>query len=496
MLLLHYGQLKGMYVTMLRNQVQLITYPDSLGGTLKDVSNFVDIYLADAIGGVHVLPFYPSSADRGFAPLTHLEVDPTFGTWDDIKKISKNYDVVADLTVNHLSYESKYFQDYLANGSASPYADMFLEVEKFLERHEAALESLNTIYRPRPTLPFSTFKLYDGTTKQIWTTFTNHQIDLDVESAVTRQIMKKFIDHMVQNGVNLIRLDAVGYTVKRPWTSSFLIPETYDFIRWLQSVTPPEVELLAEIHHNPAQQLSLLESGTVDWVYDFSLPFLALHALLSGTGTNLRHWIEKRPDKLITTLDTHDGIGVVDVEGLVTEEEIAETLVWVESNGANQALRASGTNAENLDIYQLNSTYYSALGEDDDAYIAARAIQFFIPGIPQVYYVGLLAGRNDYELLTKTNHGRDINRHNYNWPEILQAMDLKVVQRLLRLMRFRSSHPAFNGDFQLLPSEEGKLVLRWELDGVHAEACVNLREKSVVVEYIDPESGETVVETF
>ncbi len=478
----------------LRNQVQLITYPDSLGGTLHDLSNFVDMYLKDAIGGIHILPFYPSSADRGFAPLTHLEVDPAFGTWDDIRHLAEQYDLVCDLTANHISYESEYFQDYLQNGDASPHRGLFLEVETFLKRHEVELEAFAQIYRPRPTLPFSNFQLWDGTTKKVWTTFTDHQIDLDVESPETRMLMQKFIEHLIQQGAKMIRLDAVGYTVKRPWTNSFLIPETYDFIRWLRGVTPRSVDLLAEIHHEPVTQRALLESGVVEWVYDFSLPLLTLHAIFSGNASNLKNWIEIRPSTQITTLDTHDGIGVVDVEGLMTPGEIATTTAWVESNGANQALRASGTNAENLDIYQLNSTYYSALGEDDDAYIVVRAIQFFIPGIPQVYYVGLLAGCNDYEQLAESGHGRDINRHNYHWAEIVTAMDHEVIQRLLRLMRLRSHHPAFNGHFALLPSDEGELSLRWELAEQYCHARINLETKAVVVEYTDGETGEVRVE--
>jgi len=206
---------------MLRNQVQLITYADSLGGTLRDVSTFLEQYIKTAIGGVHLLPFYPSSADRGFAPLTHLEVEPAFGSWDDVRMLAEKYDLVADLTVNHLSCESAFFQDFLEKGSASTFAPLFLEVETFLDRHEAELAAMDSVYRPRPTLPYSTYKLWDGTTRQLWTTFTNQQIDLDVESEVTRQLMLTFVTHLMSQGVNLIRLDAVGYTVKRPWTSSF-----------------------------------------------------------------------------------------------------------------------------------------------------------------------------------------------------------------------------------------------------------------------------------
>lgn len=480
----------------LRNQVQLITYPDSLGGDLRELRCFINRYLSEIIGGVHILPFYPSSADRGFAPLTHQSVDPIFGSWDDIRQIAAQYDLVVDLTVNHLSAESEYFQDYLQQGNASLYADMFLEVEKVLDRHGVELEAFADIYRPRPTIPHTTYKLWDGTTKLLWTTFTDQQIDLDVESPMTRTLMQQFITTLVDNGADLIRLDAVGYTVKRPWTSSFLIPETVAFIRWLREITPPRVALLAEVHHQPETQLALLGSGAVDWVYDFSLPLLTLHALHTGTVDPLLRWIRMRPDHLISTLDTHDGIGVIDVVGLLTPEEIAATAAWVIENGANHSLRASGVAATDLDIYQLNSTYYSALAENDDAYITARAIQFFIPGIPQVYYVGLLAGCNDHAQLERTGHGRDINRHNYSWAEIVMAMDQAVVQRLIRLMRFRSSHPAFGGKFICRDSLSSCLQLRWEHDASYCEAMIDIKEHSVTVTYTDTVNGQEQTERF
>ena len=476
----------------LRNQVQLITYPDSLGGTIVDVSKFIDSYLDEVIGGVHLLPFYPSSADRGFSPLTHLEVDPSFGSWEHVAKIAENYDLTVDLMVNHVSSESEYFQDYLKNGQSSPYSEIFLTMEELHKRYNVDSDAFADTYRPRPTLPFSDFEFADGITRSLWTTFTNHQIDLDTESPKTRMILCEYIDALAQHGASLIRLDAVGYTVKRPWTSSFMLPETYEFIRWVRSVTPPSVDILAEIHADTNSQINLLDSTGVDWVYDFSLPMLTLHALLSGSVDNLKHWINIRPRRQITTLDTHDGIGVIDVVGLMTPEEISRTSAWVQSNGANQNLRASGHDADNLDVYQLNSTYYSALGANDDAYIVARAIQFFVPGIPQVYYVGLLAGVNDYRTLTETGHGRDINRHNYHWSEIVTAMDQEVVQRLLRLMHLRTNHPAFAGKFTMLPSDDGILVLHWENSGEYCRARIDLTEKSVCVEQTDIQTGKSI----
>jgi hypothetical protein len=200
----------------------------------------------------------------------------------------------------------------------------------------------------------------------------------------------------------------------------------------------------------------------------------------------LEGWLEKRSHNMVSTLDTHDGIGVVDVKGLLPESEIDNTIAWVEERGANQSLRASGADVENLDIYQINCTYYSAVGEDDDAYITARAIQLFLPGIAQIYYVGLLAGKNDYETLSKTLHGRDVNRHNYTWPEMTEAMEQSVVKRLLMLMKLRTDHPAFRGEYSLYSSSDTELVFTWRLDQHYCQASIDVQKKTVALEYTDP----------
>src|SRR5210317_730057 len=113
-----------------QNKVQLITYPDSLGSNLLELHYVLRKYLRKAIGGVHILPFYPSSADRGFAPLTYDEVDPAFGTWDDVEHIGRDFDLIVDFMVNHISRQSIFFQDYMEHGEESPYADMFLSFRK------------------------------------------------------------------------------------------------------------------------------------------------------------------------------------------------------------------------------------------------------------------------------------------------------------------------------------------------------------------------------
>jgi sucrose phosphorylase len=159
----------------------------------------------------------------------------------------------------------------------------------------------------------------------------------------------------------------------------------------------------------------------------------------------------------VTVLDTHDGIGVVDVEadledpvgspGLLTPPEIHELVEAIHDASGGTSRLATGAAASNVDLYQVNCTYYDALGRDDAKYLLARLLQFFAPGVPQVYYVGLLAGVSDVELLHRTAVGRDVNRHHYSAGEVAKALERPVVRALLGAIRLRNGHPAFGGAF-------------------------------------------------
>ena len=264
---------------------------------------------------------------------------------------------------------------------------------------------------------------------------------------------------MAKHGASMIRLDAFAYATKKVGTNCFFVePDTWDMLQEVKDILDPYgVEILPEIHEHYSIQLKLAQRGY--YVYDFALPMLVLHALHSGTGTRLATWLMMAPQKQFTTLDTHDGIGVVDVADLLSEQEIEQTKEYLFARGANVKRIYNTMAYNNLDIYQVNCTYYSALGNNDDAYVLARAIQFFAPGIPQVYYVGLLAGENDIALLEETKVGRNINRHYYSKEEVEQAVKRPVVKRLFALMRFRNSFGAFDGSIAVDTREDGAILV-------------------------------------
>jgi sucrose phosphorylase len=345
---------------------------------------------------------------------------------------------------------------------------MFLTYGRVFPRgaRESDLVALHTI---RPGLPFTVHDAAHGARLLLWTTFTSDQIDIDVTHAQGRQYLTEVLTRFRDAGITVIRLDAVGFAIKKAGTSCFMIPETFAFIDALTAqARAMGIEVLVEVHGHPDDQIAV--AGHVDWVYDFALPPLVLHTLYTRNAEALSRWLRIRPTNAVTVLDTHDGIGVADVdrdsrhpddEPLLPRAAIDALMDTLDTRSRGESRDASGAAASNVDSSQINCTFYDALGQRDNEYLIARAIQCFVPGIPQIYYVGLLAGSNDMALLRRTGVGRDINRRYYTAADLEEALGRPVVQSLLALLRLRNTHPAFAGTFQVLTPAPERLVLTW-----------------------------------
>ena len=478
----------------MRNNVQLITYVDRLsGGGLRELQALLSGPLAGVFGGAHLLPFFLpiDGADAGFDPIDHAMVDLKLGGWDDLSALGRTLDLTADLIVNHVSRDSPQFQDYWRQGSGSPYARMFLTYDRVFP--DGATEAdLLSIYRPRPGLPFTQITLQTGEEHLFWTTFTPQQLDIDVRDVQGDAYLEAILDRFQAAGIHVIRLDAVGYAIKKAGTSSFMIPETYDFIAELTARARGRgIEVLVEIHSHYLRQIEI--ARRVDRVYDFALPPLILHTLFRRDCDALKRWLEISPRNAVTVLDTHDGIGVIDVgadsagpepvPGLLSSAEIDELVETIHERSCGQSKQATGAAASNLDLYQVNCTFYDALGRRDTEYLIARAIQFFAPGVPQVYYMGLLAATNDMDLLARTGVGRDINRHYFHRAEVEAALRKPVVCALIDLIRFRNHHPAFEGEFELESRGASMIALRWINDRDWARLDVDLARLAATISY-------------
>ncbi len=452
----------------MKNKIQLITYVNRIGcANFQELKALLENELDGLFGGVHVLPFFHSidGEDAGFDPIDHKTVDARLGNWNDVKSLSVTADVMADLIVNHMSADSKEFRDFIQNGDDSKFSALFLTRDKVFP-NDVNEQELALIYRPRPGLPFTKYRFKDGSEKMIWTTFTSKQVDIDVNSVAGKAYLDSILEIYQKAGISMIRLDAAGYAIKKAGSSCFMIPETFEFIDALtQKARKFGIEVLVEIHSFYKTQIEIARK--VDYVYDFALPVLVLDALFNKNAENLKHWLQISPRNVITVLDTHDGIGMVDVasegeqKGLIPDSVLEGIVDTIHENSEGRSRKATGAAASNLDLYQVNCTYFEALGKNENAYLVARAIQFFVPGIPQVYYMGLFGDDNDMELLDKTNVGRDINRHYYTKGEVLEKTKSTMFQKLSALMKLRNSHNAFNGDFKIEETGMSNINIKW-----------------------------------
>lgn len=461
------------------NKVMLITYPDSLGKNIEELRDVLKNDLKGAVGGIHLLPFFPSTGDRGFAPTDYTKVDPKFGDWSDVEKLGQEYYLMFDFMINHISRHSKYYEDFQQKKDKSKYADLFLSWDKFWPKGRPTKADVDLIYKRKDKAPYQEITFADGSKEKLWNTFGPEQIDLDVRKKVTQEFIKQTLNQLIEHGADIIRLDAFAYAVKKLDTNDFFVePEIWDLLAQVRDdIAAKGAMILPEIHEHYSMPFKLAKHGY--FIYDFALPMVTLYSLYSGKSERLAHWLKMCPMKQFTTLDTHDGIGVVDARDILTPEEVKYTSQELYKVGANVKKKYSSAEYHNLDIYQINTTFYSALGDDDKKYFMARLLQVFAPGIPQIYYVGMLAGKNDIKLLEETKEGRNINRHYYTREEVAEEVKRPVVASLLKLFTFRNTEAAFDleGNIEVeTPSENEIRIVRMNKDQTHkAELKANLK---------------------
>ena len=255
------------------------------------------------------------------------------------------------------------------------------------------------------------------------------------------------------------------------------------------------MELLPEIHECYSEKIyeKISEQGYV--TYDFFLPGLIIDALESGNGEHLAGWAQELIDKNIRTvnmLGCHDGIPLLDLKGILAEDRIQKLIDIIVSRGGY----VKDLHGQKNIYYQVNATYFSALGEDERKMLLARALQIFMPGKPQIWYLDLFAGKNDYEAVKMAGPGghKEINRTNLTTAQICSGLSKPIVKQQLELLRFRNSCPAFSEESWIKVSSEGsQICFVWEHQGCTAQLKANLQDCSYVIEFCDQDRKRTLI---
>lgn len=495
----------------------LNVYPDSIGSNLSGVTAMLEREeLRDAFTSLYILPsLYHSDLDRGFCVVDY-DLNEDLASKSDLDSLRKlGIDLKLDFVLNHASVMSPQFQDLLAKGEQSGYLDFFIDWNKFWEGcGEMTAEGyiqpdpqyIEKMFFRKPGLPILMVRFPDGREVPYWNTFYQKvweesgerkylgQMDLNIRSPKVWEFYEQTLAKLASYGARIIRLDAFAYAPKSPGKKNFMNePETWEVLEQVRRLADQhELRLLPEIHASYGEGVYQVIAAKGYTTYDFFLPGLIIDAMEHRTGEYLARWANELVEEKISTvnmLGCHDGIPMLDLKGLLSDERIQGLIdVLVSRGGYVKNLHG----AKNM-YYQVNATYYSALGEDDRRMLLARAVQLFMPGKPQVWYLDLFAGKNDYaamERAGKDGH-KEINRSNLTASDIEERLGLDVVQKQLELLRMRNTFGAFSPEAAVSAGAEGtRLALKWSAGGETAVLNADFADCSFRIAIRDNDTGD------
>ena len=440
------------------NDALLITYGNSIiDGAHKPLDLLHDFLLRrmkGEVNGVHILPFFPYTSDDGYAVSDFRSVNPQLGDWPDINRISEDFHLMSDLVLNHVSSQGTWFNGY--RQWQSPYDRYFFEASPD--------DDLSDVVRPRTTPLLQEIETTNGP-RHVWCTFSHDQIDLDFRNPEVLLEFLRIIRLHVDNGVQIIRLDAVAFLWKAAGTTSIHLPQTHAIVklmRLLCDYASETIILLTETNVPKAENLSYFgHHDEAHAIYNFPLPPLILHAVMSGSAHYLRHWQSGMPPSqmgcaYLNFTASHDGIGMRPAEGILPAEEQARMIATIKDIGGLVSMRALPDGGEAP--YEINTTYYEATlqtfaGKDDHhfaRFICTQTIVMSLEGIPAFYIHSMLATPNDHAQVAHRGMNRAINRHRWDYPTLNALLDdpdtpqAQVLAALSDRLAIRAKQPAFH----------------------------------------------------
>jgi len=476
--------------------VILITYGDLIQSTdhlpLDILADFSEKYLKGTINTLHILPFFPYSSDRGFSVIDFEEVDPRLGTWENILKLKPNSKLMFDGVFNHISSKSRWFQEFL-NGNPE-FQEFFIV---FSTKSEISVDHLALIVRPRTSSLLSEFETLNGK-RSVWTTFSKDQIDLNFKSPKVFLKMAEILLAYVRRGADLIRLDAVTYLWAELGTSCVHLDQTHEIIKLFRDMldaVAPHVALVTETNVPHEDNIRYFGNGTdeAQMVYNFALPPLVLHTFHTGSSAHLTSWasgLEKVSDTAtyFNILDSHDGIGLPGAKNILSDDEIEMMALRIVEHGGFISYKDNGDGT--ISPYELNTTWYSALNQEDanetvdfqiKRFLGSRSIALVMMGVPGIYLHGLFGSKNDADAVLDEGHTRSISRRTINKETLYKALNdndtsiFKISHQLEMMIEKRIKEKAFHPNAPqhvLSISDSVFSLIRTSVDGKENILCI------------------------
>ncbi len=499
-----------------QGDVFLITYGDSLLGKhrppLETLRDFALRRFKGYFDTIHILPFFPYSSDDGFSVVDFTAVNPELGDWSDIDEIGRDFKLVFDFVLNHVSACGDWFQKYLDGEEG--FRDLAIEVDPDAD--------LSMVARPRALPLLTEFEKKSGEKVRLWTTFSADQIDLNYKSPEVLGKMISVLLFYLKQGASALRMDAVAYLWKEPGTSCIHLEQTHDAVRLFRAIvekTAPGVAILTETNVPHDENVGYFGNGNDEahMVYNFTLPPLLLHSFVNGNARALSKWaagLETPSEKcaFFNFTASHDGIGVRPLEGIVSASEIAGLCDRVEKNGGRVSYKTNPDGSRSP--YELNIVYFDALrnpdGSDADRsldiqrFLASQAVQYALPGVPATYVHSVLGSRNWTAGVEKTGMARSVNREKLDAEKVGKELEnpdsfrSRVFHPYLEMIGVRRRQPAFhpNADFRVLEADPRVFAFERRGGSQTILAITNLSSEKVEVRLSGFEENDKMVDLF
>ncbi len=441
-----------------QQDVVLITYADMIRDPVRPplatLKTFIDQHLREAFSAIHILPFFPSSSDDGFAVIHYRQVSSELGGWEDVQAIGEHFQLMFDLVLNHVSSQSNWFADY-QTGTA-PGRHYFIE--------DSPSTDLSAVVRPRTHPLLTPVNTRDGQ-HYVWTTFSEDQVDLNYANPDVLFEMLDLLLFYVSMGGRIFRLDAVAYLWKTIGTNCIHLPQTYEVVRLFREflkVVVPDALLLTETNVPHEENVSYFGKGdAAHMVYQFPLPPLILDALVNDNAQWLTKWTRDLhpPPAGCTFLNftaSHDGIGVRPLQGLVPDEHLAGLVEHIRQRGGAVSMKRNSDGSESP--YELNCTWFDAMGRAKEAsylhearFLCSQTIPLMLQGIPAVYFHSMTATPNNMDEVQRTGMARSVNRGRWERADLEARLAestsatarvfFEMQRRLLVRRKYAAFHP-------------------------------------------------------
>lgn len=439
-----------------QSDIAVITYLDTFNEydkkSIATLSKFINKYLKEIISIVHILPFFSYSSDDGFSVIDYFKIQKKLGSWGDVKNLSKKYKIMSDLVINHCSSQSEWFQQFLKN--QLPGKNYFINYKKKIQT--------SNVIRPRSHELLQKYTTVKGD-QYLWCTFSRDQVDLNFKNPDVLIEFLKIIKFYLDQGITILRLDAVAFLWKDIKTNCINLKQTHEIIkliRLLLDADSTENFLITETNLPNKENLDYFGNGNeAQLIYNFSLPPLILYTLLYGDSSVLRKWLMTMPPPMegnayFNFIASHDGIGIRPAEGLIPEKYINKILKRMKDFGGKISYRQSKYKKK---PYEINIALFDAFKGTIDQldkyqiqrFICSHAIMLSLEGIPGIYIHSLLGTENDYQQIDETNNKRSINRKKLDFSNVEKNFIRKTKQsnifnQLKILIKIRKNQPAFH----------------------------------------------------